>query len=363
MKKIVLSLLVVAFAANLSTAQVGMQLSYGGYVNNDKSATTAESPTGNDDEVHVVQKGQTLFAIATLYKTTPEKLKALNNLSDNTIMVGQKLKVPKMRGGNTPQTTLPEGSEARVVAPKSENRDANAPVSQIYHKVKNGETIYSIADTYQISIDELMSFNGLNQESKLHTGDILIVGETKVKSREVNEEVVADNSEIRGNVPKNSSSEGSLGDLSTENGSDTTQTKSFEPIKKTHKAQERDMPGQKVVETPAEEETPKTESNPKTEVASKTVEFVSPAVILGQTIEVGNYMAVEDEAVTDTRYYGYHKNLPVGTIINLHIPNNAGFVQVKIVNRLRADRKELIGLSPACIRLIGKENTTATISY
>jgi hypothetical protein len=102
---------------------------------------------------------------------------------------------------------------------------------------------------------------------------------------------------------------------------------------------------------------------PKEEATTKTVEFISPAVVLGKTIEVGNYMAVEDVAVQDTRYYGYHKNLPVGSVINLHIPNNAGFVQVKIVNRLRADRKELIGLSPACIRLIGKENTTATISY
>ena len=348
MKKIVLSLLAVAFAANLTLAQVGMQLSFGEYVGADKSSKTTENPKGNDDELHVVQKGQTLFAIATMYKTTPEKLKALNNLSDNTIVVGQKLKVPKMRGEGNVQTDieLPEGANQREIPAQDNSNDA--VVSQKYHKVKSGETIYSIADTYQIAVDDLLNFNGLNQEAKIHAGDVLIVGEVKVGEREV----VAS---IRGggNTGGTSSAteEGSLSDLATPD----TAVKSFEPIKKGNK--DRDLSPTKVEETSAVAETPTEEA------ATKTVEFISPAVVLGKTIEVGNYMAIEDAAVQDTRYYGYHKNLPVGSVVNLHIPNNAGFVQVKIVNRLRADRKELIGLSPACIRLIGKENPTATISY
>lgn len=331
MKKLVLSLLVVVSAANLNLAQVGMQISYGEYVKDDKTVEKTEDLRGDEEGVHVVQKGQTLFSIATAYKTTPERLKTLNNLSDNTIMVGQKLKVP---GG-----AVNESDEVNKREMPAKTEASNDKVRQTFHKVKAGETIYSIADTYQATIDDLLEFNGLNLESKVHVGDILIVEQTKVESREV---ASAADSKIRGG-------DGSLDAL----GAPDTAVKSFEPIK-------RDVPPAKVEEPIGE--MPKSEETVQ-ETANKTVEFISPAVVLGKTIEVGSYMAVEDEETNDTRYYGYHKNLPIGSVVNLHIPNNAGFVQVKIVNRLRTDRKELIGLSPACVRLIGKDSNTATISY
>lgn len=42
---------------------------------------------------HVVQFNETLYSIALRYKTTPEKLSKLNNIKNNQIMVGQKLKL------------------------------------------------------------------------------------------------------------------------------------------------------------------------------------------------------------------------------------------------------------------------------
>lgn len=42
---------------------------------------------------HIVQPNETLYSIARLYKTTPEKLRQLNNLNDNKIIVGKKLKL------------------------------------------------------------------------------------------------------------------------------------------------------------------------------------------------------------------------------------------------------------------------------
>jgi outer membrane protein OmpA-like peptidoglycan-associated protein len=53
-----------------------------------KSAAKASKP-----KYHEVATGETLYSIANLYKTTIDKLKQLNNLSDNTIIVGQKLKL------------------------------------------------------------------------------------------------------------------------------------------------------------------------------------------------------------------------------------------------------------------------------
>ncbi|SUT93498.1 N-acetylmuramoyl-L-alanine amidase family protein [Actinobacillus lignieresii] len=42
---------------------------------------------------HIVQQDETLYSIARTYKTTPEKLSKLNNIKNNNITVGKKLKV------------------------------------------------------------------------------------------------------------------------------------------------------------------------------------------------------------------------------------------------------------------------------
>lgn len=42
---------------------------------------------------HVVQQDETLYSIARMYKTTPEKLSQLNNIKENKIVVGKKLKL------------------------------------------------------------------------------------------------------------------------------------------------------------------------------------------------------------------------------------------------------------------------------
>lgn len=46
-------------------------------------------------EYHIVEKGQTFYRVALIYGLTVDELKALNNLSNTTIAVGQKLKVKK----------------------------------------------------------------------------------------------------------------------------------------------------------------------------------------------------------------------------------------------------------------------------
>lgn len=42
---------------------------------------------------HIVAQDETLYSIARMYKTTPEKLSKLNNIKDNKIVVGKKLKL------------------------------------------------------------------------------------------------------------------------------------------------------------------------------------------------------------------------------------------------------------------------------
>ncbi|MCF0074841.1 LysM peptidoglycan-binding domain-containing protein [Dyadobacter sp. CY261] len=58
------------------------------------SETTSESqPSGV--QTHTVAPGETLFRIAQNYRTNIEDIKRLNNMSGNSVMVGQKLKIPQ----------------------------------------------------------------------------------------------------------------------------------------------------------------------------------------------------------------------------------------------------------------------------
>jgi len=60
--------------------------------------TTRENtptPSGKIYQYHAVRAGETLWSISQRYQTSVDALKRLNNLSDNQISVGQKLKVPQ----------------------------------------------------------------------------------------------------------------------------------------------------------------------------------------------------------------------------------------------------------------------------
>ncbi|WP_281773548.1 N-acetylmuramoyl-L-alanine amidase [Haemophilus parahaemolyticus] len=83
--------------------------------NNEKSAKSTEAKTSNpkgkektneskkedssrkiqksNNGYHVVQQDETLYSIARTYNTTPEKLSKLNDIKNNKIVVGKKLKV------------------------------------------------------------------------------------------------------------------------------------------------------------------------------------------------------------------------------------------------------------------------------
>lgn len=61
---------------------------------NELKTTQSTSPTVDlNAKVHIVKENETLYSIARMYKTTPEKLSQLNNIKNNNIWVGKKLKL------------------------------------------------------------------------------------------------------------------------------------------------------------------------------------------------------------------------------------------------------------------------------
>ncbi len=116
---------------------------------------------------YTVQDGDVLGNIASIYNCTVDDLKTWNNLTDNLIKPGQQLKVKApvktktaSQTQNTTKTTTQTTNTTKV----------------IYHTVQKGDTLWSIASKYNISIDELKKNNNIKNNS-------LVVGEKlKIKS-------------------------------------------------------------------------------------------------------------------------------------------------------------------------------------
>lgn len=100
----------------------------------------AEVPT-----TYTVQKGDTLYAIANAFNTTVQEIKTLNNLTTNTLYIGQIL--------NLPGQTIPPAEEG-----EPENPGEN--IYTIY-TVQKGDSLWAISQKFDISVQELIAINNL----------------------------------------------------------------------------------------------------------------------------------------------------------------------------------------------------------
>lgn len=120
-------------------------------------------------KVHVVQKGETLFAISKRYNVSIAELKQWNNLSQNTLSIGQELVV--VLAVETPHN-LPEPEQE---LPKGESILSNSnPSENILYTVKSGDNLTVIARAHNMSVAELKSINGLESDA-LQVGQKLSV--------------------------------------------------------------------------------------------------------------------------------------------------------------------------------------------
>lgn len=112
-----------------------------------------KEPIDNIEEyIYSVKSGDTLYAIASKYNLTVAELKQINNLTSNNLSIGQKLKVG--------------------------NSNTSEETDYITYKVVSGDTLYSIAKKYNTTVNEIKNLNNLTS-TNLNIGQIL-----KIKSTE-----------------------------------------------------------------------------------------------------------------------------------------------------------------------------------
>jgi LysM repeat protein len=155
-----------------SKLQVGQRLfipnsNTAGYATPTPAGMIQVSTPGADGKIiHTVQAYQALITIAQAYGTTVDKILALNGLqADWPLQIGQQLVIHP--GFVTPSPTPRPLTPVEKLTPASDGK--------YYHTVNSGETLFWIAQLYDIGLSDLMSWNALNGSSILHPGEKLVL--------------------------------------------------------------------------------------------------------------------------------------------------------------------------------------------
>ncbi len=156
---------------------------------------TKDQDETEEGEIYIVKSGDTLYGIAKKFNLTVDELKKMNNLTSDTLSIGKSL-IVSMPSGKTTTYTVSKGDTLYGIANKfgvsvdsikSLNNLTNNTLSigqvlkipstiednKLTYTVKKGDSLYSIARTYNTTVDEIKRLNNL-------TSNTLSIGQTLI---------------------------------------------------------------------------------------------------------------------------------------------------------------------------------------
>jgi LysM repeat protein len=145
MKKIIGFLVLMVMTTMSSIVYAGVQDSIG-----------VEKKEGKRYVLHRIEAKETLYALARRYGASVEEIKKANTDANiNDLKVGQVIRIPKEEKNVPKQAVSSASKQTHIVIP--------------------GETLYSIAKKYNVSVDELKKVNPNAGTSGLGIGDELVI--------------------------------------------------------------------------------------------------------------------------------------------------------------------------------------------
>lgn len=166
-----------------------------------------EEATPSEYEVYTVKSGDSLWSIATNYGVSVDDIINLNNLGTTILQIGQQILIPKQveseknvyivkagdnlysiankynitvnelkKANNLENNNLSIGQEL-IIPDYSNNDPIEKPINEITYIVQKGDSLWSIAKKYDINVNDLKSYNNLNS-NLLNIGQTLLIPKT-----------------------------------------------------------------------------------------------------------------------------------------------------------------------------------------
>ena len=130
------------------------------------SVPAPNTPNTGNSSTYTVQSGDSVWSISTKYGISMDQLRSWNNIQNDFIYPGQQLQVKQ---GST------NSSEPKPNTPVQNNKPVpNKPSTSGSYTIQNGDSVWSISDKYGISMDQLRSWNNI-QNDLIFPGQKLVV--------------------------------------------------------------------------------------------------------------------------------------------------------------------------------------------
>lgn len=124
-------------------------------INQGNKVASSDNPAKKESLRYQVRPGDTLTEIANKFKTDVSTLGQVNGIRDSDeIKVGDTIKIPSKRQ---------VGEERQILV----------------HKVRRGETLWSISNYFKVPLEKLLEWNSLSDPSHLRAGDIIKILKNK----------------------------------------------------------------------------------------------------------------------------------------------------------------------------------------
>ncbi len=114
--------------------------------------------TGEIPDYHIVQEGETLYSIAYKYDLEIPLLRRLNNVKKNEVYIGQRIRL----------------KESAPVVIDTRNESEKISSYPETYTVKQGDTLYSIAKKFKMSVARLKSLNHM-KDNTIYVGQVLYI--------------------------------------------------------------------------------------------------------------------------------------------------------------------------------------------
>lgn len=282
-----------------STASSGLEI--GQILRVPYTAKPISRPVGAGQIVHKVVPKETLYSISRTYGVSTDNIREWNNLSDNALAIGQML-VIRQSSASPPARPQPVQHE-----------QPQAIIRSGVHTVQQGQTLFSIARQYQVSVDDVKEWNDLDN-NELKIGQTLYVARPETNSAA---------------SPESRSAPTSTPDAASSTSPSSAQSETREePVARREPVVARDA------ETPART-TPSTRNTPQSPSGQSAESIrISESLKNGDEIVEAGIAELIEGTDGNRKYLALHRTAPMGTILKVRNEMNNREVFVRVMGKL-----------------------------